>query len=445
MAAMTVEQLNKQISDVVLPMIKDNVGPLVRDVVAEQVKKSLEAVGELTVAQKEQADAIKKMQEEGKTSGTKSVLSTSKRTREKGEALGTIVRALWKAKNDVGAASKWLKAQGDGELADMMAEQAKFVSGEEIIGKSMMATDPDTGGILIPAPVSGEVIDILRNRVTVRRANPVTLPMPAANFRLPKKTQGSTAYYVGEASAGTTSQVKTGSVLLSFKKLVTIVPCSNDLLRYSSPGADMMIRDDIADGMAVREDQAFLRGTPTDASPKGLRYWANEANVFNVTGSTGGTTNIDAITVSLGNLILKLQNNNVPMIRPVWILAPRTVMNLMTTRVSSTGDYAFREEMSRGTLWGIPFLQTTQVPINLSDGTNADCSEVYLVDMADVVIGDSERLIIDASSEAAYEEGGSVKAAFSRDETVIRGIAEHDLVMRRDVSAAVGKNVRWGA
>ena len=85
------------------------------------------------------------------------------------------------------------------------------------------------------------------------------------------------------------------------------------------------------------------------------------------------------------------------------------------------------------------------MPVNLSDGTNADCSEIYLVDMADVVIGDSERLIIDASSEAAYEEGGSVKAAFSRDETVIRGIAEHDLVMRRDVSAAVGKNVRWGA
>lgn len=445
MGAMSVEQLNKHISETVLPMIKECVGPLVSDIVTEQVKKSLSAVGELTVAQKEQADQIKAMREQATTTGTKSILSTSKRTREKGEALGTVVRALWKAKNDVGVAAKWLRGQGDGELADLMTEQAKYVSGEEIIGKSMMATDPDTGGILIPAPVSGEVIDILRNRVTVRRANPVQLPMPSANFRLPKKTQGSTAYYVGEATAGTTSAVKTGSVLLSFKKLITIVPCSNDLLRYSSPGADMMIRDDIADGMAVREDQAFLRGVGTDASPKGLRYWANEANVFNVTGSTGGTTNIDAITVSLGNIILKLQNASVPMTRPVWILAPRTVMNLMTTRVSSTGDYAFREEMSRGTLWGIPFLQTTQVPVNLSDGTNSDCSEIYLVDMADVVIGDSERLIIDASSEAAYEEGGSVKAAFSRDETVIRGIAEHDLVMRRDVSAAVGKNVRWGA
>ena len=120
-------------------------------------------------------------------------------------------------------------------------------------------------------------------------------------------------------------------------------------------------------------------------------------------------------------------------------------MSLMTTRVATTGDYAFRHEMSSGNLWGIPYLATTQVPINLTIGANADTSEIFLVDMNDVVIGDSEHLIIDASSEAAYEEGGSVKAAFSRDETVIRGIAEHDLVLRRDVSVAIGKSVRWGA
>lgn len=438
--AMTLEQLNKHISEQVLPLIKENAGALVRDLVAAQVAKSLEPVGELTAAQKAQADTIKQLQEAAKGP---SVLATAKRQREKGEALGSVVRALWRAKNDVAGAAKYLKAQGHDDLAEIMSEQAKYVSGEEIIGKSMMATDPDTGGILIPQQVSGEVIDILRARVTVRKANPVQLPMPSANFRLPKKTQGSTAYYVGEAAAGTTSSVKTGSVLLSFKKLITIVPCSNDLLRFSSPGADMLIRDDIADGMAVREDQAFLRDQGTDATPRGLRYWANPDNINDVTGSTGGTANIDAVTVSLSGLILKLEQNNVPMIRPVWIFHPRTKWSLMTTRVSSTGDYAFRDEMNRGTLFGIPFLATTQVPKNLTVGANSDCSEIYLVDMADVVVGDSERLIIDASSEAAYEEGGSVKAAFSRDETVIRGIAEHDLVMRRDVSAAVGTGVRW--
>lgn len=442
MPGMNLTELNKHIAEITLPILKEAVGPVVAELVKSQVAKSMELVDGMTATQKAQAETIRQLQDA--TRG-KSALSTPKRERQKGEALGAVVKALWRSKNDVTGAAKILKGQGHDDLAEMMVEQAKFVSGDELASKSMLATDPDTGGILIPQPVSAEVIDILRARVTVRKGNPQTITMPAANFRLPKKTQGSTAYYIGEGSAGTTSALKTGSVLLSFKKLVTIVPASNDLMRYSSPGADQMIRDDIADGMAVREDQAFLRGVGTDATPKGLRYWASPDNVFDVTGSTGGTTNIDAVTVSLGRCILKLQNNNVPMIRPVWILAPRTIMSLMTTRVSTTGDYAFRQEMSAGNLWGIPYLSTTQVSIALTEGANSDCSEVYLVDMADVVIGDSERLIIDASSEAAYEEGGSVKAAFSRDETVIRGIAEHDLVVRRDVSIAVGKNVRWGA
>jgi HK97 family phage major capsid protein len=442
MGAMTVEQLNKQISEQVLPLIKENVGPLVKDLVAENVKKALESVaGELTVSQKANADAIKALQDKS----SPSVLSTAKRERQKGEPIGAIVRALWKSKNDVPRAVQILKSEGNGDLGDLMLAQSKHITGDELGMKSMLATDPDTGGILIPQPVAAEVIDILRSRVVVRRAGADQLPMPNANFRLPKKTLGTSAYYVGEGEAGTTSKVKTGSVLLSFKKLITIVPASNDLLRYSSPGADQIIRNDITDNMAVREDQAFLRDKGTDGTPKGLRYWANSANVFDGTGGVGGTTNIDAMTTTLGNLILKLIGVDVPMLRPCWIMAPRTYINLMTTRVSATGVYAFRDEMARGNLWGWPFYYTTQVPVSLTEGANSDTSEIYLVDMADVVIGDSERLIIDASSDAAYEEGGSVKAAYSRDETVIRAIAEHDLVMRRDVSVAVAKAIRWGA
>jgi hypothetical protein len=52
--------------------------------------------------------------------------------------------------------------------------------------------------------------------------------------------------------------------------------------------------------------------------------------------------------------------------------------------------------------------------------------------------------LIDASDIAAYEEGGTVKAAYSRDETVIRAISEHDLVVRRAEAVAIATGVRWG-
>jgi hypothetical protein len=51
---------------------------------------------------------------------------------------------------------------------------------------------------------------------------------------------------------------------------------------------------------------------------------------------------------------------------------------------------------------------------------------------------------VDASSEAAYYDGSNVVSAFSRDETVIRLITEHDLGARRGESISVLYGVKWG-
>ena len=99
--------------------------------------------------------------------------------------------------------------------------------------------------------------------------------------------------------------------------------------------------------------------------------------------------------------------------------------------------------MMRGSLWGYPYGVTTQVPENLTDHGNVDESEVYFADFADCVIGEAQRLILDASAEAAYSDGVNVIAAFSQDQTVVRTIAEHDFVVRRDVSVCVLNGVRW--
>ena len=437
---MNLQELNAHIEKTTLPVIKEQVGSVVKDVVAEAMKAALKDAGDgKSVKEKELEGIIADLKSKATREST--TRDDKGRTRQKGESLGAVIRCLYKAKNDFETAANYLKRDGHSDLAELVKAESKFVAGSDT--KAMTAGDPETGGILIPLAVSGEIIDILRARVIVRRLGAVTLPMPNGNFRLPKKTEASQGYYVGESTSPTTSAVKHGSVLLSFKKLVTVVPSSNDLFRYSSPGADQLIRNDIVDGTAVREDRAFLRDPGTDATPKGIRHWATGTNVFNASGGTGGDANIAGVTDTLGQLILKLIGANVPMTNPAWIMSPRTYIDLVTIRTTN-GPYAFRDEMLRGTLWGWPFVFSTSVPNTLTEGANADTSELYLVDFADVVIGDAERLIIDASGEAAYEEGGTVKAAFTRDETVIRAISEHDIVVRRAESIAVAKGVRWG-
>lgn len=440
---MKVEDLQAHIKTTVLDVVKSEVGPLVKEALEASIKTNLAPSNEQpgkTVKEVELEAIIKGLQEKAKGPSELAKFTGSKRARQKGEAIGACVRAAKRARNDYDGTIFQLKRDGHDDLAALFEETAKLY-GDQV--KAMTAGDPETGGILIPQPVSAEVIDLLRARVIVRNMNPVMLPMPNGNFRLPIKTGGTNSYYVGESTSPTTSSVKTGNVLLSFKKQMTLVPSSNDLFRYSSPGADQLIRNDIVSETAVRQDQAFLRDPGTNSTPKGLRYWAALNSVILGTGGVGGDANLTAMTATLSKLMLKLLENNIPMANVHWIMSPRTYMNLTSVRTTN-GPYAFRDEMMRGTLWGYGFTVSTTVPNTLTEGSNSDMSELYLVDAGEIVIGDSERLMIDASDIAAYEEGGTVKAAYSRDETVIRAISEHDLVVRRAEAVAVATGIRWG-
>ena len=410
--AMSLDDLRTHIEKTTLPLIEQTIGEKVKDVVSSSLETALKPIkGDLTKAETEREDLVQKLKA---ASNDKSTFG--KVERQKGQAFGRIVCSLLKAGNNPDRAISFLRKSGDGDLADLMEEHAKIVDGGD--SKSMTAGDPETGGILIPQPVSQEIIELLRARVVVRRMGAMELPIPFGNYRMPKITQGSTAYYVGEATAATVSKVKTGHVMLSFKKLVTAVPVSNDLFRYSSPGADLIIRNDITRNMAVREDRAFLRDVGTDATPKGLLQWALDNTGQTITAN--GTVNLDNVTTDLGKLMLKLIEADVPLTRAGWLMAPRTWNYLMLVRTTN-GPYAFRDEMSRGTLMGFPFAFTTQIPITYTvPASGSNQSDLYFVDFDDVVIGDSQQLIIDASGDAAYEEGGTVKSAFHRDETSIQ-------------------------
>ena len=350
--------------------------------------------------------------------------------REKGLAFARCVRATAAAKlagtGPTGAIAV-LNGWGDHDLGEKWAEARE---------KAMAAGDATAGGFLVPTQFSAEVIEFLRAASVVRRLRARTIPVPSGTLKVPKLSGGATAYYVGENTNATKSEPTTGQLSLSFKKLITLVPLSNDLMRFSSPGADAIVRDDVVNAMRVREDSAFIRDDGTASTPKGLRYWAHADNVL----EANGTASLQNTFTDLGNLILKLLDANIPMISPGWIMAPRTEMYLKTL-LNSNGYAVFLEEMSRGTLWGWPYGITTSVPVNV--GTSSNKSELYLVDFAQALIGESMNLVVDTSYEAAYHDGSAVIAAYSQDQTVVRAIAEHDFGMRHDKAVAVLTQLSW--
>lgn len=353
--------------------------------------------------------------------------------REKGAAFGRVVRAMAAAKmNKMGSEGtiEVLRGWGDDDLAEAMSDARS---------KALAAGDATAGGFLVPTQFSNEVIELLRAQSVVRRLGARTVQMPTGTLKYPKIATGASAGYIGENVNIGKSEETFGQLTLTFKKLAVLTPISNDLLRYSSPSADAIVRDDLVSSMATKEDSTFIRGAGTDATPKGLLNWCVADQ--KIAASAASLANI---TDNLGQLVVKLKNADIPMITPGWIMAPRTEQSLATIQ-NANGVFAFRDEVIAGTLWGWPIGTTTNVPITLdtTGAGNDDESEIYLVDFSQVLIGESQGLLVDSSQEAAYHDGSNVQAAFSLDQTVVRAIAEHDLGMRHDKAVAMLTGVTW--
>lgn len=319
----------------------------------------------------------------------------------------------------------------------LVASAAEGLYGSEmgqIVANMEQATDTK-GGFLVDEAYSSDFIDILRPRVVIRRMGARTVPMPDGNLTTRKKTAGSSASYVGERVPAPTTGATVGQITMSAKRLTAIVPITNQLIRRSSMNVQMMIRDDLVEGVSVKEDQQFLRGTGSATAPTGLRNLIAAGNLI----AANATVNLVNVTNDLGKLKLAVLNANIPMTQCGYIMSPRTMLFLENLR-DGNGNKAF-PEVAEGRLGIYPIGVTTSVPDNLGAGTNQ--SEIYFGDFAQFMIGDTERVAIAASDVAAYDDGGTIRAAFSNDETVVRLIAEHDTQVRYDTAFAVLTAVTW--
>jgi HK97 family phage major capsid protein len=304
--------------------------------------------------------------------------------------------------------------------------------------RAISSNDQSAGGAFIPPGYSTDFIEFLRPMSVVRQLNPVIVQMDSGTMTVPRLAGGASAAYTGENNNANKTEQTTDDIVLVAKKLTALLPISNDWLRRAVPGSDVILRDDLAGAIAQRSDLAWIRGDGTVFGPKGLRFHA--VPVTHVLAMTG-SPDLAKVTSDQGRLSLALKGNNVRMLRPGWIMSPRTEECLLALR-DGNGNFAFRDEMLALGRWrAYPYKVTTQVPENLGGGANE--SELYLADFADVVIGESTGLLIDTFPGGTYWDGSALQSGISRDQTVVSAITEHDVQMRHAFSVAVLTGVTW--
>lgn len=392
---------------------------------AEQVAdfEALQAEFNTITAQIERAQAAERMAAAAAlpvdpTGRTATLPAQAKTPVAKGANLACMVMAIAHGGKNNQAAATYAEGMGFPEVA-----------------AALNKSTPSAGGYIVDPGYKAELIELLRAESVVRSSGARSVPMESGQMNMGRQNGGATAQYQGEGADIAKSEPTLGNLNMSAKKLTALVPVSNDLVRYSSPSALQIVIDDLRAVMGLREDLAFLRDNGTGDLVKGLRYACDPGNII----AANAVVNLQNITADAGKALVAVKRANVPVRELGWVMHPDVEQFLMDLR-DGNGNIAF-PELERGMFRGRPYKTTTQLPVNLGAGANE--TEIVLAEFSQVVIGDSLSMVLDVSTEATYMDGGSLVSAFSRDETVVRSVAAHDMSLRHTKAVAILTGVKW--
>lgn len=292
-----------------------------------------------------------------------------------------------------------------------------------VMTKALAEGTGSAGGYLVQPEVSAEVLRMLRARSCVYGMGPRVVPVKKS-LAIDSISSGATAYYTAEnAQIPVSEQTFAETPLLLPRDLAALVPVSDRLLRdaVSSPSIDLVLRQDLAEVLAVRADLAFLRGTGENQEPRGI---------LNTPGLTPPPENGAVDFDTLKQMAAALRAQNAPFMRPGWIFHPTVLSTLDQLKIAQndsrylSSDAAlltFNEIGGGGSLLGMSFLTTTQIPEN----------EIYFSsDWGEAWVAENESLVIEASSEASYWDGAAWVSAFQNRQTLFRAVVCHDIGLR---------------
>lgn len=374
--------------------------------ITEQNKKDLAANSNMLVAfEKANAEkSVKGLREES----VKSVVN---------EMIGSALFAM--EQNDV----KNVK-QLNGE--QILASAKKFYPNSKALHsiletKALNASVPSEGGFTVPVAFSQDYISLLYANTLLDKLGVTKVPLINGNFSIPKMTKGSKASWMGETKKIKTSQAEFGEVNLKAKKLGVLTPISNSLLRYSGVGLDTWIANDLMEGARQELDDAFLHGSGTEYTPRGIE---------NITGiqTTGSASTALAVDTPI-NMVALLEQANVPMANVKWLLSP-TGKAWLAGKAFTSGPFAWAAEMAQSKqLDGYDFLSSSNVKY---DGTGTPKTDMWIGDWSQFIWGVGYDLNVEMSREGTYTDAdGNIVSAFQNDLTLIRLVTEHDFAVRQ--------------
>ncbi|WP_052360051.1 phage major capsid protein [Solidesulfovibrio alcoholivorans] len=285
-------------------------------------------------------------------------------------------------------------------------------SGAEAEKRSVMSEGTSSlGGVLIPAPMAAQVIDLARNQAVVFRAGASTVPMTANTLKMCKVTGDMSASWREENAAITASEMSFDSLSFTAKALAAICSISIELLEDAG-NVNGLIENSIAQALALELDRAALFGSGVAPEPLGLNGVVGVQSIS--MGDNGAAlTGYSPFTLAMQKLYEK---NAIP---GSFVFSPRT-WAAMEGLVDTTGQPL----AAPASFASAPKLVSNQIPNTLHQGTATNASSIFTGAWSNLMVGMRTSLTLEASRVAGAD-------AFSKMQVMIRAYLRCDVQVAR--------------
>lgn len=292
-----------------------------------------------------------------------------------------------------------LDGESSREIARQMYGEDSSTYGHFVKGAVPAANTGNNGwaGNLVGDETSAfaDFVEFLRPQTILGKFGAGGVPsLRRVPFRVPliSQTSGGNGYWVGEGKPKPLTKFDFGRTTLEPLKVANIAVCTMEVLRDSSPSAEVIVRDQLAAALRERLDTDFIDPSKVVASGVSPASITNPATPIPSSGNDADAVRED-IKAIFGAFIAA---NNAPT-SGVWVM-PATVALALSLMVNPLGQAEFPGiNMNGGTLFGLPVIVSEYVP-TVSEG-----AYVALVNASDVYLADEGGITVDMSREASLQ------------------------------------------
>lgn len=310
---------------------------------------------------------------------------------EKGIAFARYVKALAMSRGNLGDA---LSIAANNKTWRDTTPQV-----EQVLKAAVAGGDTTTSGwaseMVYSQNLTNEFIELLRPQTILGKMTGLTrVPF---NVRMSGQDSGSSAYWVGQGAPVPVSKLNTLEVTLGIAKAAGLVVLTEELVRSSSPSAEMLVRNDLMKSISTFLDVQFIApdyAASANVSPASI---TNGVTPTAATGTTAATLRTDIQTLMAGFI-----TSNVDPSGFVLIMTPATALAI-GLMLNSLGNPVFPNmSMSGGNLMGIPVIVSNSA-MQVGSPVTGEGRMIVLVNAPDILMADDGQITIDASREASIQ------------------------------------------